>query len=300
MPHDDDLYDDYHDGHDDVDEDDRDPTYYESSWGGPDEEDLEEWEEEQDEDEEEHQECDYDEDGPPLPSPEPGNEVASRRHFADLKRKYQAESFKETSPLSQLYKILVKLESREFLDHRDLDWLTKNCPKGRIRMFAGRVALNCEHCFKEGGNQWRAVRACSFWRMAEKPLNGVKITETLARPPYAGDPKLKAAILTTRGGAFRDLKKLDEAEACAQQAIKLDQQYYPYMLLGAVYYQKGDPQRGDVYFAQAVNLGAKPQAQEYEIKKAVDQAGADEQRIVAQYLLNKDPIKYHWATKYFQ
>lgn len=309
MPRDFDDYDDDPEDFDDVDEDDRDASYYEQMWGGPEDEEFEDWYEEQEEAEEGEYDHDEDEFGPgdfdpygtALPAPQPGNEAASRQHFAALKQKYRAECFRDTSPLSPLYKILLKLESKEQLDSADQSWLRKNRLKGPIRIFATRAALDCESRFKETGDPWEAVKASSFWRMAEQPGKALAVTEGLTDRLGAGNSKLKAALLTTRGGAFRDLKQLDDAEALGQQAIKLNQQsFHPFMLLGAVYYQKGDPQKGDEYFADAIKLGAKPAIQDWEIMKAVGQAGEDEQRVVAQYLLQKDPIKYRWARKYLQ
>ena len=45
---------------------------------------------------------------------------------------------------------------------------------------------------------------------------------------------------------------MDEAERCGQTAIKLaPKDFYPYNLLGAVYFQRGDPEEGDKYFQVA-------------------------------------------------
>jgi len=70
------------------------------------------------------------------------------------------------------------------------------------------------------------------------------------------------------------------------------------MLLGATCYQMGNPKSGDEYFSIAIRLGAKPAFKDYEIVKAVGEATEAEQRLSAEYLLQKDPIKYKWAAKY--
>jgi hypothetical protein len=301
MPCDHDIYDDYEDdGYTEIEEDDRDATYYEFMWGGPDDKEVEEWYEAHVHDEKNY-DRDFDPFAPPLPAPQPGDEAAAHQHFAALKRKYQAESFQEVSALSPLYKILLKLESKEQMDHADLSWLRKNRLRGPILIFATRAALGCETRLKETGDLWEAVRASSFWRMADRPAKALSVTEGLADKPGASNSRLKAAIYMTRGGALRDQGQLDDAEACRQQAIQLNQEsFHPYMLLGAIYYQKACPQKGDEQFATALKLGAKPELQDREIMKAVGQAGEDEQGIIAQYLLQKDPVKYRWARKYLQ
>src|SRR5262249_37448604 len=163
-------------------------SYYEWMWGGPEDEEFEEWLEEIEQEDEfgewDEEEPDFDEDfgqlTPPLPAPLPGDEGAARQHFAALKRKYRAESYQETAPLSHLYKILLKLESMEPLDNADQSWLRQNRLRGPIRVFATREAMTCERCFRETGDSWEAVRASRFWRMADSPGKALAVTEGLA------------------------------------------------------------------------------------------------------------------------
>ena len=69
--------------------------------------------------------------------------------------------------------------------------------------------------------------------------------------------KLNAALLTTRGGALRDIGELDKAEDCARQAIKLYQKsYHPYTLLGAICFQTGRYSEGQLWFEEARKFGA--------------------------------------------
>jgi hypothetical protein len=308
MPRDYDDYDDPDDFHN-VDEDDREASYYEYMWGGPEDEEPDAWYEGQDEDEAGENDygeesCDWedlDPVAPPLPAPPPGDEAAARQHFADLKRRYKAESFRDPSPLTPLYKILLTLESSKPLDKADLSWLRKNQLPGPYRAYASYEAQKCEERFKETRDPWDAVQASKFWRMAGQPTKALAATTGLAEKANVTNSRLKAAVLTTRGGAFRDLRKLDDAETCGRQAVHLNpQSFHPHMLLGAVYYQKGDPKKGDEHFAIAEKLGAKPALQDMQRKAAVSQADEPERRIVAQYLLRKDPVKYRWAKKYLQ
>ena len=51
------------------------------------------------------------------------------------------------------------------------------------------------------------------------------------------EAELKQALLTTRGGALRDLDDLVDAEKCALQAIEYwSKSHNPYTLLGAICY----------------------------------------------------------------
>lgn len=108
-----------------------------------------------------------------------------------------------------------------------------------------------------------------------------------------------SAVLTTRGGALRDTNALSEAEQCAMEALEHSpRDCYTYNLLGAIHFQSGHPEKGDEFFLKAQQLGAKVNAQESAMRGAMENAGKDQKRIVADYLLGKDPERYKWAEYY--
>ncbi|MDD4238043.1 MAG: hypothetical protein PHT62_05755 [Desulfotomaculaceae bacterium] len=218
------------------------------------------------------------------------DEIASKKHFADLKRKYQVFNYQDASPISPLYKILVQLDSGDLFLKADTDYLE--------RMESYNVlALYYESRYRMTGNVLDAVMASKFWRRAKLPEKALKMTEGLR--PTNNDEISK--IYTTRGGAYRDLKRLTEAEACAHNAIKYRPgSYYPYNLLGAIYYQKNMCSEGDKYFAKAIELGSGYTQTDNNIRNAIKNAEYDNQEQIAQYLLNKDPIRYKWARSYIR
>jgi len=98
-----------------------------------------------------------------------------------------------------------------------------------------------------------AIQACKFWRKAGNPERGIEITENIVDK----EPRSMAVLLTTRGGAFRDLEKLNEARRCATKAIELaPSSYYPYCLLGAIYQDAGRSDEAHEYFEKGKELGA--------------------------------------------
>ena len=102
-----------------------------------------------------------------------------------------------------------------------------------------------------------------------------------------------------RGGAYRDLGQLADAETAAREAMDLDpQSFYPYNLLGAIYYQRGLPEAGERYFDRARELGSSPHEEDEGIQSAIEKAGEAERVIVAEYLLRKDSTRYEWARYY--
>ena len=217
-------------------------------------------------------------------------EIAAAQHFVELKSKYQVTEYRDSSPSSLLYKILVQLEEQEALDSTDISWLEQE------NLFQV-IATFYEQELDKRGDKWNITRAGKYWRKAGNPQRTLTLTEGVVSP----DRILVSAVWTTRGAAFRDLSELSEAEHCAFSALKYNpDSYYTYNLLGAVYYQKGQPEQGDNYFQKAVELGASPTEQIKDIKSALDNSGAANRKRVAEYLLRKDPVQYRWAEYYLK
>jgi hypothetical protein len=217
-------------------------------------------------------------------------ETEARREFAALKSKYLVEQYPDSSPSSRLYIILLKIDSGEQLTEVDIKWLEEN------RLFSS-IAFFYEKEFHHSGNLWNLIKASKSWRDASKPDYALKLTEKC----NTTDTKLIAALLTTRGGAFRDINELNASEKCALEALKYSQNsYQPYNLLGAIEYQAGNPKKGDEYFAIAQQLGAKVNTQDSFVRSAIEKAGQNERRTVAEYLLKKDPQRYKWAEYYLK
>ena len=113
----------------------------------------------------------------------------------------------------------------------------------------------------------------------------------LVRPLYA-----RAALFTTRGGAFRDIEYLIEAEKCALEAIKhFPDSHNPYTLMGALCYDSGDYAEGDKWFEKAIKRGAKPHDQDSEIKRILRKKQNPE--LIA-HLLKKDPKRFAWVKDF--
>lgn len=209
-------------------------------------------------------------------------------HFRQLKAKYGIVKLRGSDPTSLLYKILLQIEANEPLPRTEIEWL-------QTKKYFGLLAQYHEQRLHCTGDEWHRAHACSNWRKANKPENGIALTEHM----FIQDQTKKAAVLTTRGGALRDIRNLNEALTCAEQASKCDpKSYYPLNLMGAIYFERGEPEKGDECFARALALGAKPQVQVNEMQGAIRKADTENARRVAAYLLRKDPERYRWAQKY--
>ena len=203
----------------------------------------------------------------------------------------------KTEAASQIDAALKNLPSRL----RPGDPLVKYLEKNGRNLPLARIFY---HYFQQNGGVWDIIKTCSYLRRAGCPKGAItasnegllkKITSRQAR----------SALLTTRGGAFRDLNQLDSATKLAADAI----QTYPdaphaYTLLGAILYQQGFPAEGDEQFAKAAerDYGRTPRAQQYEedfeIRKAFDNSESYVQQKLARHLLFKDSTRYAWAKEF--
>lgn len=214
-------------------------------------------------------------------------EAKARRDFARLKEKYQI-SYSYPSPVSRLYQILLGLEESSSLVKSDIEWLEAQ----GLFDFLARLY---ENRFRKYGDGWDLVKASSHWRTAGSPDKALDATKGFS----SGDKRLMAAVLTTRGGAFRDINALTEAEDCARKALTAnpDSVRHAYNLLGAICYQRGSPEEGDKHFEKA---GITPDERDRQIRDVLAKAGRVEKTEVARYLLRKDPKRYEWAKYYLQ
>ncbi len=233
---------------------------------------------------------------------------AQEKHFASLKSKYDVSDYKDKSPSSSLYAILQKLEKGQRLEPTEVAWLQENKTEWR-QLFSGKIFITYHKIeatfyqqeYERTGNQWNLPNASSHWRKADRPKQALKLTENLKLEKIKKN-KLKSALLTTRGGAFRDIEELDKAEECARQAIEYQpNSHHPYTLMGAICYERSEYLKGDYWFAEAIKRGASPGEQDAEIKRVVKNAkDENKRREVVEYLLKKDPQRYAWAKSYLK
>jgi len=210
------------------------------------------------------------------------------QEFNTLKAKYSASDYVSFSPFDRLHDVLLKLETEKALTSSDLKWLEEEQLFGVIATFYGI-------CFSKSNDPWFLVRSSRYWRDKGEPKKALDLSLQVRN---TSDRKLMSAILTTRGGAYRDLSKLSDAESCGLRAIQIDgRNHYPYSLMGAIYYQSGEPAKGDEFFKEARNRGATDN-HDKEIRTAVKKADESSRKRIIAYLLSKDPARYEWVKAY--
>lgn len=257
--------------------------------------------------------------------------VGKTKHFQKLKEKYEVSELPDHDSESQLYLILQKLDNNLRLDPVDIAYLKDTkFPKNQRHhdnqrhyyrdyfddendentgksLFTGKIfrcfnaieAQFYEADYQKTGNKWNLPNISSHWRKADEPEKALNATKNVNFDSIK-ENKLKSAILTTRGGAFRDLDQLDDAEKCARKAIEYQpNSYHPYTLMGAICFQRGQYSEGEKWFEEAIKRGASRDSIDSEIKKSITRMEEGEMRDeMINKLLEKDTIRYSWANKY--
>ena len=187
--------------------------------------------------------------------------------------------------------LLLKLEKREGLNKNETDYLKANSLDHLLATYHYRE-------FKSGGDVWDLVKTSSSLRKAGMSKRAIEITGKYLQLLNSGDVAY-AALLTSRGGAFRDIRDTNSARNCATNAMnKSAQSPHPHNLMGAIHYQEGHPSQGDKQFEKAITLGGSRKNQEFQIRSAFKHASQDARRAIAKHLLDKDPVVYKWANRY--
>ncbi len=222
--------------------------------------------------------------------------------FSWLIHEYQIakDKYREESPL---YSILKKLNAGVRLSDEEVIWLEgENLlrPSSKIYIVHHRLeALFYEKEFLQTKSHWNLVNASAHWRKAENPNWALKQTDRLVYK-HIKPAKLRAALLTTRGGALRDINELGDAEKCALEAIdQYPDSHNPFTLMGALCYDTGRYDEGDRWFEEAVKRGAKPQDQDAEIKRILRKMKRGrERKELINHLLKKNPVRFDWARRF--
>lgn len=227
-------------------------------------------------------------------------EIGKQIHFKILKSKYQIVGELALDPF---YEIMLKLERQERLDPKQVIQLIEEdrlSRHGKIATAYHRLeAIFYEKEYRRTGNRWNLPSASSNWRKANEPEQALKVTETVNWHKVQ-ESDLRAAIWGTRGAAFRDLDRLDEAENCAMQAMECQpESHQPYTLMGAIEYDRSNYPEGDRWFKMAAERGADDT--DDEIKRIIRMTkDKEKRREVVEYLLDKDPNHYKWAKSYLK
>ncbi len=195
-----------------------------------------------------------------------------QHHFIELKRKFGISDSKNQLSLEIFYKIMLKLESKERLDSISVAHLVERdllSSRGKIAIAYYRLEAEFyEKEFHRTQQQSHIPTAGNYWRKAGEPQRALNLLTNIQLEKIS-DNHLKSDILVAKGAAFRDIFDLINAEFSAKKAIEYHfENYQAYILLGIISYDRSNYISGDLFFKEAIDLGAKPEEIDDEIKQA--------------------------------
>lgn len=220
-----------------------------------------------------------------------------KREARELRQRFGI-GYVESEDYPRVMALLRQVANRQRLKAEDVAWLKTEadyCWTDSLqKAFNALEAEAFTKAWETSGDPWDAVNASAHWRKADEPEQALRLTEA-ARAQIGPNPKLHSALATTRGGAMRDLRRLDEAKALASEAHNLtSSDYRPCTLLGAVHIELGDLPTGHEWYAKAESLGAPRQAIDHELRGFLMRSSIQEQQRICEFLLRQDPERFAW------
>jgi tetratricopeptide (TPR) repeat protein len=177
-----------------------------------------------------------------------------KREAKDLRQRFGV-GYIESEDYRRVMALLRQVANGQRLNVEDLAWLKTEadyCWTDELqRAWHTLEAAALTKAWESSGDPWNAVNASGHWRKAGEPERALRLTDA-ALERVGSNSKLRSALATTRGGAMRDLRRLDEAKALASEAHELtSSDYRPCTLLGAVHIELGDLPTGHEWYAKA-------------------------------------------------
>lgn len=224
-----------------------------------------------------------------------------KREAKELRQRFGV-GYIESQDYPRAMALLRQVANGQRLKVDDLAWLKTEadyCWTDELqRAWHALEAAALTKAWESSGDTWNAVNASGHWRKAGEPERALRLTDA-ALAKVGSNPKLRSALATTRGGAMRDLRRLDEAKALASEAHQLtSSDYRPCTLLGAVYIELGDLPAGHEWYAKAESLGAPRQAIDHELRGLLMRSSIQEQQRIREFLLRQDPERFSWLRRW--
>ncbi|WP_066561222.1 hypothetical protein [Croceicoccus bisphenolivorans] len=224
-----------------------------------------------------------------------------KREAKELRQRFGV-GYIESEDYPRAMALLRQVANGQRLKVDDLAWLKTEadyCWTDELqRAWHALEAAALTKAWESSGDTWNAVNASGHWRKAGEPERALRLTDA-ALAKVGSNPKIRSALATTRGGAMRDLRRLDEAKALASEAHQLtSSDYRPCTLLGAVHIELGDLPAGHEWYAKAESLGAPRQAIDHELRGLLMRSSIQEQQRIREFLVRQDPERFAWLRRW--
>ena len=180
-------------------------------------------------------------------------------------RKYFEVGYINSSIFTKLMPILIKLYNKKRINEEEKVFLLIEKDEFGDSYFDYENIYTQYHLiegdyylkeFQKHKDIWKLINASSHFRKANQSEKVKKYLENIDKK-LLSSLKIEAAYLTTYSAVNRDLGNFSQALDLANRAhIKQETDYRPCTLLGAIYFDLKDIEKGQEWFKKAQNLGA--------------------------------------------
>ena len=217
-----------------------------------------------------------------------------------LYRKYGV-SLTDKSLMPRMTNLLHQIDAGNRLPDEELAWISTEAR----RHFTERLREAYHHLesefhadqYRRTQDPWSAINASGHYRKCKRSAKALELLDALA-PDRLKHPKVRSALLTTRGGVMRDLGRRSEAIQLGEKAHGLmPKDYRPCTLLGAVHMELRQFESGYKWYEEARKRGAPEQGIDSELRSIFQQLDSAGREAMKRFLLAEDPHRYRWLNE---
>lgn len=218
-----------------------------------------------------------------------------RRKLRELPDRFYLP-FVERDDFARINQILRSVVAGRPIEKDDLVWLGGDgadyWTDELRRAHHTNMATILSAAWHQTGDLWKAVNACGHWRKGGLSQKGLALVEAALNLKKASG-KTRSALLTTAGGALRDLGRREDAVAFGTEAHALTQtDFRPCTLLGAVHIEMGDYGTGAVWYEKAEARGASQDVIDRELQSILQAASQHERSQIRNALKAYNTARY--------
>lgn len=229
---------------------------------------------------------------------------SSKRIFEELKTQYDKDyidfpsievvKIRRHSKAATVFKALT---NGNVISESDYLWLVKNefhNQRVRVLYYLNRAKFALRE-WESTKKPWNLVNAIADHRKAGRSEEAVDLVDKNFPFNFANKNKnLKSALLTTSGGAKRDLQMFDDGIKLGTQAHELTpKDYRPCTLIGACHMLLGDITQGHEWYQKAIKRGFNEDSFEQELRSIYNRANKEDKIKIKQTLID-DGRRYMW------
>lgn len=193
--------------------------------------------------------------------------------------------------------VIRQIDAGNRLPKEELAWLnTEGRKHFTPQLKAAYHRLEAEYHadrFRSTRDPWHAINASKHYRKCNRSEIALELLDSIASDRLK-HPKVKSAVLTTRGGVMRDLGRRPEALRAGEEAHELQpSDYRPRTLLGAVHMEMREFERGHEWYEKARVRGAREQGIDSELRSIFQQMDLAGREAMKRFLFAED-ARHRW------